>query len=234
MAAKKTAPRAPRTRTVAQETPALIKKINTAREKGIPEQRLLGARASAAKREALEELRKDLAFTVKQGTAPFWFATAFEPAPAVEKLRAACEAKGPGLWTEAALRKCLPAFYTGMEVIEAVDELRKDGSLVALRDGRQTKLAFLPHSKHPRAGSGSAAYFVSEAAALIYALVELEGAARQKALGLTPAHYRDAALARRWRNEIARQISPDVCPHPKAHDAAHELHSLYASITGEG
>lgn len=83
------------------------------------------------------------------------------------------------------------------------------------------------------AREGDGVYFVSPAAEYIYALVELDGQARLDKLGVNIRLYRDADLARAWRDHVARQIHPDRCPHPNAARAMARLNELSASMTGE-
>ncbi len=66
---------------------------------------------------------------------------------------------------------------------------------------------------------------------MIYALVQMDGKCRQRALGLTHAHYSDGELAKQWRNRIAKKIHPDVSHHPQAHDAANELADMFKEMT---
>jgi hypothetical protein len=78
----------------------------------------------------------------------------------------------------------------------------------------------------------TAAYFTSEPARYIYALVELDGAYRLKELGILKHHYFNKEKARRWRDQIAKVIHPDVCLHPQASAAFAKLDDLYQEITG--
>ncbi|MEM6929409.1 MAG: hypothetical protein AAF602_20890, partial [Myxococcota bacterium] len=49
-------------------------------------------------------------------------------------------------------------------------------------------------------------YFVSPAARVIFALVELDGRCRLDQLGVTRANFGDKGIARRWRDDMARLI----------------------------
>ena len=51
-------------------------------------------------------------------------------------------------------------------------------------------------------------YFVTEAAAYIFVLTEMDGGSQQSLLGLTRLHYVDRKLAKTWRAKI-RQVIGD-------------------------
>ena len=76
-------------------------------------------------------------------------------------------------------------------------------------------------------------YFNSEEARFIYALVELDGEQRLKELGVNKSYYRDFNKAKKWRNEVAKIIHPDVCKHPKATLAINKLTELFENMVGQ-
>lgn len=74
-------------------------------------------------------------------------------------------------------------------------------------------------------------YFKSKEAELIFYLVELDGELRMKKLGITRQHTRNLATAKKWRNDIAQLIHPDVSNHPKAAQAFSVLTEMYEQMT---
>lgn len=77
--------------------------------------------------------------------------------------------------------------------------------------------------------------FISERAALIYYLTELEGKQRKKALGITNKHYEDKDEAKKWRKIIAQKIHSDRIEetHPdkeKSNKAFVELEAIYNNM----
>lgn len=74
-------------------------------------------------------------------------------------------------------------------------------------------------------------YFKTEAAKIIFYLVELDGEERMKRLNITRNHYYSKELARAWMSSIQRIVHPDVCDHPYAAKATHNLIELYKSMT---
>ena len=76
-------------------------------------------------------------------------------------------------------------------------------------------------------------YFKSESHRIIYALVELGEGYRVKELDVDISHYKDAAKAKQWRNNIAKLIHPDHCDHPKAGLAIQELNKMFIGMIGE-
>ena len=75
-------------------------------------------------------------------------------------------------------------------------------------------------------------YFKSEAARIIYALLKLDGEPRLRELGIDRSHYRDLGKAKKWRNEVAKLIHPDVCKHPQSTLATNKLTELFGNIIG--
>ena len=75
-------------------------------------------------------------------------------------------------------------------------------------------------------------YFISDTSKYIYALVELDGEKRIKALGIKSEFYYDKEKAKAWRNNISKIIHPDTHSHPKATEAHARLNKLYESMIG--
>jgi hypothetical protein len=75
-------------------------------------------------------------------------------------------------------------------------------------------------------------YFVSPTAEIVYSIVKLDGEQRLKALGINRSHYKDAAKAKKWRNDLAAKVHPDKCAHPQAATAMDEITALYKNMVG--
>ncbi|MGL4335401.1 MAG: hypothetical protein ACRCST_00805 [Turicibacter sp.] len=73
-------------------------------------------------------------------------------------------------------------------------------------------------------------YFNSQEDAYIFYLLELEGSARTKKLGINKSFYHHEERAKQWYREIVRVIHPDVCHHPKAELAMLNLNELYKKM----
>jgi len=73
-------------------------------------------------------------------------------------------------------------------------------------------------------------YFRSEAAKLIYYLVELSGETQQQKLGIDKSLYRRKEKAKEWRNKISMLIVSDKCSHLFATQANKQLNYLYARM----
>jgi len=199
---------------------------------------LIGKGKVLDKQAALQELEKEGQIVQKSsGGVVFFFAAEHPPLSARDALadlvQRTSQEKGAVLWKEADLVKALTKLkhYTLAEATAAAKAFCGGPEMLEVKDGKARK--YLHRSAFPINGRPLAEndYFVSESARLIYSLVELDGESRQRALGLTQAHYRDAELAKQWRNRIAMQIHPDVSHHPKAHDAANELAMMYKEMT---
>lgn len=199
---------------------------------------LIGKGKVLEKQAALQELEKEGRIVSKtSGGIVFFFAAEHPPLPPkealAELLKQTSETKGAVLWKEADLIKALTKLkhHTLAEATSAAKALCSGGEMLEVKDGKAKK--YLHRSALPSAGTthGGGDYFVSEPARLIYALVELDGESRQRALGVTQAHYREGDLAKQWRNKIAMQIHPDVSRHPKAHEAANELTMMFNEMT---
>ena len=81
--------------------------------------------------------------------------------------------------------------------------------------------------------SQTSLYFQSDAARIIYALLELDGEQRLKELGIDKSYTKDLEKAKNWRNSVAKIIHPDVCKHPNASEASIKLTKLYEQVTGQ-
>lgn len=216
----------------------LLGKLQKAGSKGCTRSSLIGKSKALEKQTALQELEKEGRIVSKtSGGIVFLFAAEHPPLPPkealVELLTQTSEAKGAVLWKEADLTKALTKLkhHTLAEATAAAKALCSGGEMLEVKDGKAKK--YLHRSALPSGGTthGGEDYFVSEPARLIYALVELDGESRQRALGVTQAHYREADLAKQWRNKIAMQIHPDVSHHPKAEEAANELTMMFKEMT---
>lgn len=81
--------------------------------------------------------------------------------------------------------------------------------------------------------SRTSLYFQSDAARIIYALLELDGEQRLRELGINKSYTKDLEKAKNWRNNIAKKIHPDICKHPNASEASIKLTKIYEQMTGE-
>lgn len=218
-------------------TQDLLAKIQKAGGAGVTRTKLLGSAKILDKQTALQDLEKNGKIIQKNcGGTVFYFAAESPPLPATETLAALVrrtgQEKGAILWKEADLAKALTKLkhFTAAEAGAAAKAFCGGPEMLELKDGKTKKFLHrdsLGLQADPRGASG---YFVSEPARLIYALVELEGECRQRALGLTQAHYGDSELAKQWRKRIAMQIHPDVCRHPKADAATDELTKMFEEM----
>jgi hypothetical protein len=95
----------------------------------------------------------------------------------------------------------------------------------------KTLQRFFGHERVPTENGDN--YFISEPSRYIFFLVELQGKIRQKHLEVTPLHYKDKSVAKKWMTNLMRQIHPDVCNHPQAKAAAQELYNMYKEMIGE-
>lgn len=77
-------------------------------------------------------------------------------------------------------------------------------------------------------------YFSSISNRYIFALMELDGKARAKLLGITKEHYSNLQLAKGWKRSIAKQIHPDICNHSDAQSAMSKLNSIYEGMIKYG
>ncbi len=73
-------------------------------------------------------------------------------------------------------------------------------------------------------------YFKSEAARIIYTLLELDGDIRLEKLKAYKSHYLDKDKAKKWRDNLMKIIHPDNCDHPNANIAANKLTELYKEM----
>jgi hypothetical protein len=81
-----------------------------------------------------------------------------------------------------------------------------------------------------KSDSSDVEYFKSEADRIIFFLLELDGEARAKALGITKAHFRSKITASGWRDGLVKIIHPDICNHPNANKALATLNGLYGQM----
>lgn len=200
---------------------------------------LIGKGKVLEKQAALQELEKEGRIIQKSsGGVVFFFAAEHPPLPARDALadlvQRTSQEKGAVLWKEADLVKVLTKLkhYTLAEATAAAKAFCGGPEMLEVKDGKARKYlhrSVFPIIVDPRPGDDD--FFVSEPARLIFALVELDGESRQRALGVTQLHYRDADLAKQWRNKIAMQIHPDVSRHAKAEEAAHELTMMFKEMT---
>lgn len=218
---------------------ALFGKLQKAGSAGCMRSTLIGKSKVLEKQTALQEMEKEGQIVQKSsGGIVFFFAAEHPPLSAKDALadlvQRTSKEKGAVLWKEADLVKALTKLkhYTLGEASAAAKALSSGGEMLEVKDGKAKKYLHRSAFQTSDATSGGEDYyFVSEPARLIYALVELDGESRQRALGVTQAHYRDADLAKQWRNKIAMQIHPDVSRHAKAEEAAHELTMMFKEMT---
>lgn len=215
----------------------LLGKLQKAGAKGCLRSSLIGKSKVLEKQAALQELEKEgLIVQKSSGGVVFFFAAEHPPQPSQKVLSdlllRTSQEKGAVLWKEADLVKALTKLkhYTLAEATAAAKAFC-GGEMLEVKDGKARKYLHRSAFQTADATSGGGDYFVSEPARLIYALVELDGESRQRALGVTQLHYRDADLAKQWRNKIAMQIHPDVSRHAKAEEAAHELTMMFKEMT---
>ena len=215
-------------------TKKLSDKLKKVGAKGELYTKLAGRPATAELVAALAELeREGLMVTLAVPGDAYCFAPEFTPPPVEEYIRAACEARGTKIWKEEDIlgksKSKLPKYYPDHVASRALKTLCEGPEVLALQDGKATKYLYQPGG----AAAASTSYFVSEAARIIYALVELDGENQQRALALTPAHYRDADRAKDWYRSISKIVHPDLCRHPKAEEAMGQLDRIYRRMVGD-
>lgn len=214
-------------------------KLQKAGASGCMRSSLIGKGKVLEKQAALQELEKEGQIVQKSsGGVVFFFAAEHPPLPARDALadlvQRTSQEKGAVLWKEADLVKVLTKLkhYTLAEATAAAKAFCGGPEMLEVKDGKARK--YIHRSAFPVGVSTRREeddYFVSESARLIYALVEMDGKCRQRALGLTQAHYSDGDLAKQWRNQIAKKIHPDVSRHRQANDAANELAEMFKEMT---
>ena len=74
-------------------------------------------------------------------------------------------------------------------------------------------------------------FFKSEEAKIIFYLLEIDGLKRAKALNITRMQYSNKKEAKKWRDNIAKKIHPDICKHKEAARAISKLNQLYEEMT---
>lgn len=127
------------------------------------------------------------------------------------------------------------------EILRAatIDELKRHGSFkevkakVRVRARGWADLLAKLQALHVNDAAEEDLYFVSPAARVIFALLETETHTQNRQLGITRAHFRDRALARSWRDEVARLVHPDRCSHPHASRAMAEATKIYRFMVGQ-
>ena len=73
-------------------------------------------------------------------------------------------------------------------------------------------------------------YFISKASEYIFYLVELDGKERMEKHKVTRKHYSNKKVAKEWRDNIAKEIHPDVCKIKDAEKAIAKLNQLYTGM----
>jgi len=229
---KKNAPKAPKAlKAPADLRKVLLGKLEKAGGAGASESTLLGKSGTRELSDTLNSLLQEgMAVKMGLGTATRWFSAESKPCPVSEAVEQECASRVQTLWKETDILKAIPKYYSQSEAATALKELCASARVMKLKDGKATKYVYGQGTAPPSNNHGG--YFLSEAARLIYALVVLDGESQQKELSLTPTHYRDAKLAKSWRDSIARQVHPDVCHHAKAHEAVDQLSRIYHRMTG--
>ncbi len=139
-------------------------------------------------------------------------------------------------WFQAKTVKELKTFGSFKEVRQKIDN-QLGGKLVLKVRGWEDLLkaakilqSLLPAEEQDTSKTSSL-YFKSESARIIYALVQLDGEQRLKELGVDKSFVREPEKAKKWRNNFAKLIHPDVCKHPEAADASTQLTKLYEKMT---
>lgn len=73
-------------------------------------------------------------------------------------------------------------------------------------------------------------YFKSKRHRYIFALLELDGKNRTEIIGITNEMYHDKNKAKKWRDELVKQIHPDVCSVDGAEAAVAKVNELYSRM----
>lgn len=76
-------------------------------------------------------------------------------------------------------------------------------------------------------------YFKSKKHRYIFALIEIDDTSRAKILGITRELYNDKAKAKQWRDDLVKQIHPDVCTIEGAEKAVAKVNELYSRMVGD-
>lgn len=76
-------------------------------------------------------------------------------------------------------------------------------------------------------------YFNSDLSQLIFSLTEIDGKNRQKHLKISPLHYKNKELAKKWKKTVASKLHEDRCNHPKAKDAWDKMEEMYREMLGK-
>jgi|GEM_PF-2851631 len=227
MAAKK--------KTLTDPREKLLTKLQKAGSKGESESKLLGKNADRAVLAALNSLEQE-SVVKKYSSDPGakavtqWFIMEAAPEPVAQAVENECASRQMTLWKPEDILKKLPKYYSQNEAAAALKQICASPQVLKFKDGKAFKYTHLPEARP--AQQQQKGYFISEAARYIYALVVLDGENQQRELGLMPSHYRDAKLAKSWRDSIARKVHPDICHHSQAHQASDALDRLYRRMLG--
>lgn len=73
-------------------------------------------------------------------------------------------------------------------------------------------------------------YFTSKSNEYIFYLTELDGEIRMKKLGIKKSLFNNKRAAKAWRDEILKEIHPDINNHPKSTIAMAKLNEMYHSM----
>lgn len=73
-------------------------------------------------------------------------------------------------------------------------------------------------------------FFQSKEAEFIYYLTNLDGEIQREKLGIKPMLYNKKDYAKKWRNDILKEIHPDKSKHKEASKAIEVLNEIYAKM----
>lgn len=79
----------------------------------------------------------------------------------------------------------------------------------------------------------SSNYFTSKSNEYIFYLTELDGEIRMKKLGIKKSLFNNKKAAKTWRDEILKEIHPDINNHPKSTTAMAKLNEMYHSMVNK-
>ncbi len=72
--------------------------------------------------------------------------------------------------------------------------------------------------------------FISRQAEFIYYLTKLEGKQRNKAIGITDAHYEDTKIAKKWYKEVSQLVHPDKGGDASAFSVLGKLYEVMVDV----
>lgn len=75
-------------------------------------------------------------------------------------------------------------------------------------------------------------YFKSKTDEYIFYLLEMDGKQRAEKLKINRKCYLNETEAKKWRNQIAKELHPDKSNHKKATQATAKLNQLYKEMVG--